>query len=94
MTTTQTEAGRLAAFAEEHGHVIANALQVYAERMRETAAQCETAATGPEPGPAPEQPGVINLTPTPRGWASMARAFTEAAERAERAAKAWEEITE
>ncbi len=37
MTAADREAGRIAAFIEEHGYTVENALNVYAERMREVA---------------------------------------------------------
>lgn len=99
---SKTPRQQLAAYAdffERHGHVIENALAVYAERMRETAAGCEQASHAPEilPGdPVQHEDGTrsITLTPTPGGYAGMARLFTESAERAEQASRAYADLAE
>ena len=157
----------LTTFDDRHGAVMLNALNVYAERMRETAKKAQAAATAPEPDPSdprswcaedllilaraagqlwdstgrgdpgdvlgdrqrqmldlaaasylvaeqdvlgageylqlaaatgPEDtstdsPRTISLRPTANGWTGMARMFSEAADKADRAQQAYETLT-
>lgn len=89
---------QLEAFDDRHGEVVLNALAVYAERMRETATEAQAASQAPELSPEP--PGMnadgtatIRLTPTPGGFAHMARMFGEAADKADKARSAYEALT-
>jgi hypothetical protein len=150
MNDTMTPREKLAVFDETHGHVVLNALETYAGRMREVAAEAASWRQVPKPDPdlrswlaedllvlaraagilwhstsredpldvlnerqvalldraagsylAPaETPGIatgstatINLTPTPGGFARMASMFTEAADTADQAHKAYETLT-
>jgi hypothetical protein len=150
MNSKLTPRERLAAFDDEHGEVVINALAVYAEHMRETADEALKGARRPEQRnpadlrdwgqedllvlaraagmlwdstsrqdpldvlsghqiellklashaylPAPEQAAenatsTISLRPTPGGFAGMAAAFTDAADRADAAARAYEHLT-
>jgi hypothetical protein len=84
----------LAQFEADHGHVVTNALENQARHMRETAAACEAAlAAPPQPQPAAEDGSTtISLMPTPAGWRGMARTFTEAADKADAALAAYEQL--
>lgn len=91
----------LAQFDTDFGPVVANALGLHAERMRETAAEClaPLAAPAPEPQPEPEPASgrtglTIDVTPYPSGLRRMAGAFTEAAERSDKALAAYKALAE
>ena len=81
-------------FDTEHGAVVRNALALYAEKMRDAAAEARKGTEAPErPEPEPT-PGTISIRPTQSGFAQIARVFDEAADRADAAHKAWTDETE
>lgn len=90
---TQTET-----FDSRHGEVVLNALAVYAERMRAVAAEAQAGSAMPEQAPEPpvrheDGTTTIRVTPTPGGFARMTVMFTEAADQADSARKAYETLT-
>jgi transcription antitermination factor NusG len=82
----------LEAFDDVHGEVVLNALAVYAERMRETAAEAEGASKIPEPAAQPGDGTTIPVRPTAGGFAHRAGMFTEAADKADAARAAYETL--
>lgn len=82
-------------FDDAHGAVIKNALAVYAEHMRETAAQARTDAgtIDQQPEPAPT-PGTISIRPSGNAMRRMAAMFDESADQADATYKAWMDETE
>jgi hypothetical protein len=88
----------LETFDNAHGEVVLNALAVYAERMREVAAEAQAGSAMPEQAPEPpvqheDGTTTIRITPTPNGFAHMAAMFTGAADQADAAHKAYEAMT-
>lgn len=99
MSSKLSTADALANFDAAHGHVVTNALNIYAEDMRKTASEAEAASRQPERPAAPphaSQDGTttVNIQPTPAGYAGMAQLFREAADRADRAREAYEALTD
>lgn len=87
-------ADRLEAFDNDHGDVILNALAVYAERMRETAAEASRGADLPdEPVQTePDEAGYITIRPTAAGFRHMAAMFNDAADKADKARREYERL--
>jgi hypothetical protein len=81
-------------FHNRHGAIVSNALDLYIERMREAAAEARKGAEVPEGPEAEPTPGTISIRPHPNGFARMAGAFDEAADRAEQARSEYETMAE
>jgi hypothetical protein len=81
-------------FDTQHGAVVRNALAVYAERMRDAAAEARKGTVISEEPESEATPGTISMKPTRSGWAQMAAMFDEAANQADAAHKAWMDETE
>lgn len=93
MQTTADIAYALETFDLTYGGTVTNALATYAERMREVAGQAREAALAPSrPRPEPRA-GKLDLTPSPHRFATIAKAFEQAAARADAAQNAYETLT-
>jgi hypothetical protein len=103
MSSNTDLAGALDTFDTEFGGLVGTALAVYAERMRDTAAECEAGLEQarnappepcPEPVTHPDGTTVITLKPTAGGYRRMAEMFREAADKADAAQAAYTALTE
>jgi hypothetical protein len=98
MSRTKVNAAvAVASFDNRFGSVVATALRLYAEQMRETAAEAEAGAREPGQPPAPPQANAqgnitISIRPTPNGFAAMAVMFRESADKADKAATAYQDL--
>lgn len=88
----ETPLGKFTEFTGRHGHTVTNAMQVYVDSMREEARNARAAydAIKDDPAKTAAQDKTIVTT---LGFLHMSRAFTEAADRCERALNAWQELT-
>ncbi len=84
---------RYEAFDEEHGYTVTNALQVYVDRMRQEARELREAyaTIKADPELAAAQDKTLMTT---GGLRMSADLFSEAADKTERALRAWQELTE
>ena len=99
MSNTPTARRRVAAldaFADQHGYLVDNAMQVYVANMRAAAREARQAAdviaTSP-PAPVATREGVVDVTPSPKSLRQAARALDDAADRTQAALDAWRELT-
>ena len=81
---------------DQYGDTVTNALQHHENEMREAAKQArlsgENLAENPDPELPPPPPGVIRVQMTPAGLEGFAAAFTQDADKTQRAEKAWDEL--
>ncbi len=91
--TPRQKIAALEDFVGEHGYTVTNCLQVYASHMREDSAQTMASweAIKDNPEAAAKQDKTLMTT---NGLYQSAVMFRQAAESAERALAAWEELTE
>ena len=96
MATHKQITEALAAFMDEFGYTVTNALQHHEREMREAAGQAQLAAANltenPDPDLPPPPPGVIRVQMTARGLEGFAGAFTQDADKTDRAEKAWDDL--